>query len=88
MSDERPIHFEVQLSEPYEYLAYGEQPGGKTQKGNHNVTINVITTSAQRAIELALQRHPEGTVHVVQRRGFTNLLVDPYIIHIIKEVTR
>lgn len=75
------MHFDVQLSEPYEHAAYGQPDLMVTS--HRNVTLDVLTTSAQRAIELALERHPAGIVHVIQRRGTTNMLMD---VDIVKEL--
>lgn len=78
------IHFDLQLSEPYIYMAKSWNPAGDTEEhevtSSRNITLDIITTSAQKAIELALGKHPNGTVHVVQRRGSTNLLFDPDIV--------
>lgn len=76
MNGRGPIHFDVQLSAPYEHLDWQKNQVTSMR----NITLDIITTSAQRAIELALARHPEGQVHVVQRRGSTSLLLDPDII--------
>ena len=73
------IHFDVQLSEPYDQQSYGK-PAGVTHRSMRNISLDIITTSAGRAIELALGKHPDGIIHVVQRRGSTNLLFDPDII--------
>jgi hypothetical protein len=69
-------HFDIQLSEPYTYVTAGPT----THQSMRNVSLDIITTTAQRAIELALERHPGGVIHVVQKRGVTNLLFDPVII--------
>ena len=71
------LHFEVHLSEPYEYE-------GRT--GHRNVHLDVITTTAGRAIELALLWHPGGTVHVVQKRGLGELVFDPDLFDVDQEV--
>lgn len=71
-----PVHFEVHLSEVGMVQKYGK-PEGEMHETNRNYTLDVITTSALRAIDLALQRHPKGIVHVVQKRGSTNLIFDP-----------
>ena len=84
MSD-KPIHFDVQLSELYTYESTQTGPVvrgkpttlPKTVQSSRNQQLDIITTSAARAIELALERHPSGTVHVVQRRGSANLIIDP-----------
>jgi hypothetical protein len=78
MSDQ-PIHFDVQLSEPYEYEVNNGQGGKRMIPSRRNQQLDIITTSAARAIELALERHPEGQVHVVQRRGSSNLIIDPNV---------
>jgi hypothetical protein len=66
------LHFDVQLSEPYEY----QGTNGPTLS-RRNLQYDIITTTAQRAIELVLQQHPQGIVHVVQRRGTGRLIFDP-----------
>ncbi len=76
MNGRGPIHFDVQLSEPYDYVTSGPT----VHRSMRNISLDVITTSAARAIELVLTKHPEGQIHVVQRRGSTNLLFDPDIV--------
>lgn len=75
------VHFEVQLSVPYEYETNRSDSNGKLvsmkQEGMRNLTLDLLTSTATRAIELALQHHPGGEIHVVQRRGTRNLIVDP-----------
>lgn len=75
------VHFEVHLSEPYEY----EAQGGKMLTGQRNVHLDVITTTAGRAVELALTWHPGGTVHVVQKRGLGHLVFDPELFEVVQE---
>lgn len=75
-----PIHFDVQLSEPYESVITWGDRKGETTTGLRNVQLDVITSSAARAIELVLARHPQGIVHVVQRRGKSRLVLDPLVV--------
>lgn len=77
---DRPIHFDVQLSEPYEAEATWGENKGKMYTSMRNVQLDIITFSAQRAIELALIRHPKGVVHVVQKRGTSTLIFDPDLV--------
>lgn len=89
----KPEHFEVQLSEPYKYASNTMGPSVNGQPtsvpymrtSRRNVTLDVITTSAYRAIELAMERHPEGEIHVCQRRGVTHLIFDPLVVEHIVE---
>jgi hypothetical protein len=75
--EQRALHFDVQLSEPYEHeIAWGEQKGQMTTS-SRNVQLDIITSSARRAIDLALIRHPKGVIHVVQKRGMGTLIFDP-----------
>lgn len=61
-------HFVVDFSEP-------RQTQGRTW--NANVSTDVICDSAERAIELVRERHPEAKVHVVRRvGGRAELLID------------
>lgn len=79
------VHFEVHLSEPYETeIAYGEHKGDK-HIAQRNVHLDVITTTAGRAIDLALTWHPGGTVHVVQKRGLGHLVFDPELFEVVQE---
>lgn len=61
-------HFVVDFSEP------------RTTQGrpwNANVSIDVVCDTAERAIELVRQRHPDARVHVVRRvGGRAELLID------------
>lgn len=61
-------HFDVQLS---------VLPNGKTWR--QNIQLDILTYSATRAIELALERYPNGEVHVVQKRGSSGLIIDSNI---------
>lgn len=71
-----PVHFDVQLSHLVEGLDYN----GKAHTTRRNEQLDVITDTAQRAIELALERFPGGDVHVVQRRGTAKLVLDPLVV--------
>lgn len=89
----KPEHFEIQLSEEYDYIEKTMGPSVKglptsipvNRIGRRNVTLDVITNSAYRAIELALERHPRGSIHVCQRRGVTHLIFDPLVVEYIVE---
>jgi hypothetical protein len=69
MPVERPIHWEVRITDP-------PAEEGKWAK---NINLDVITYTAQRAIELTVQQYPNAVIHVVYQRSHTNLLFDPEI---------
>lgn len=64
-------YFEVRLSHP---VKRDNPISSPVWQKNENLFIAAAT--AQRAIELALERFPEGTIHVVQTRGDALLIVD------------
>lgn len=58
-------------------LDYTLPPDGDKHRYARNFRCGVFTTTAQRAIEVLLDRHPAAVVHSVQRASAGTVIYDP-----------
>ena len=73
--------FDVQLSTP----VLQKQPDGTMKRYEApsyvNKRMHVITSTAERAIELMRTTYPEGVVHqIIKRSATTDVIVDPELL--------